>query len=135
MKENVTDEAEFESYLVCQKWRKEMASRGLEREGFIKGHIAKVGDYPSASATRHKNLTEKRELYALEQRRRKQADDEFDHKMKYFKLYRWALIRAHREDKEEQARVRLSIKHRCRKLLTLGAAYLLFQKVYATFDA
>ena len=112
-----------------------MASKGLERECFIKDHVATVGGYPAAQTTRHKNLIEKRDLYALEQRRRKRADDEFDHKMKYFKLHRWALIRAHREDKEEQALVRLSIKQRCRKVLSLACAYLLFQKVYAKFSA
>ena len=49
-----------------------------------------------------------------EQERKKKADDEFDHKMKYFKLHKWAIIRAYREEKEEQARIRLSIKKRAK---------------------
>ena len=48
VKENIADEAEFDSYLVCRNWKKEIASKGLEREGFIKDHVATVGGYPAA---------------------------------------------------------------------------------------
>lgn len=51
---------------------------------------------------------------ALDAAQRKKLDDEFDHKMKYFKLHKWALIRQYREEKEEDARERLNIKKRTR---------------------
>ena len=60
-----------------------------------------MGHFPQIQARRAQNLAEKRELLSLEQSRRKIADDEFDHKMKYFKLHKWALIRHHREEMEE----------------------------------
>ncbi len=46
------------------------------------------------------HIAEKREILTFEQQRRKKFEDEFDHKMKYFKLHRWDIIRHYREEKE-----------------------------------
>ena len=52
-----------------------------------------MNQYPTIQAKRFQFLAEKRHLLHLEQRRNKKEKEEFDHKMKYFKLYRWDLIR------------------------------------------
>ena len=76
--------------------------------------MRQVGNFSSIQAKRAQDLAEKRELMALDAAQRKKLDDEFDHKMKYFKLHKWALIRQYREEKEEDARERLNIKKRAR---------------------
>ena len=43
--------------------------------------------------------------------------------MKYFKLHRWDIIRHYREEKEQDARIRLKIKKRLTKLIILGSTY------------
>ena len=52
-----------------------------------------IGNFSSIQAKRAADIAEKRELMALDAAMRKKADDEFDHKLKYFELHRWALIR------------------------------------------
>ena len=49
-------------------------------------------------------MVEKRELLAIDAEVRKKAADEYDHKLKYFKLHKWDLLREHREIEEEDAR-------------------------------
>ena len=93
IKDDFTDETDFDKYLVCQKWRKETENKGTDKDCFIKGHVRQIGNFSSIQAKRAQDLAEKRELMALDAVIRKKADDEFDHKLKYFKLHRWALIR------------------------------------------
>lgn len=62
-------------------------------------------------------MAEKRELLALDATMKKKAAYELDHKEKYFKLHRWALIRQYREEMEENARQRLNIKKRTRRII------------------
>ena len=133
IKDDYTDEADFEKYLVCQKWKKAIEGKGTDKDCFIKGHVKQVGSFSSTQAKRAHDLAEKRELLAMDATSRKKADDEFDHKMKYFKLHRWSLIKHHREHKESEALIRLNIKKRMKACIIRAQTYLMIQKIYQKF--
>lgn len=127
--DDFTDEMDFEKYLVCKNYKKATEGRGTDKDFFIKGHVKKVGNFSSFQAKRAHDLVEKRELLALDAASRKKADDTFDHKMKYFKLHKWSLIRQIREEKEENARERLNTKKQLSALIKLAATYLMIIKI------
>ena len=54
--------------------------------------------------------------------------------MKYFKLHRWNLIRQYREEREEDARQRLAIKKRTKKLIKAALTYSMLKTIYRKFD-
>ena len=120
--------------MVCKNWRKETENKGSDKDCFIKGHVRQIGNFPSIQAKRAADLAEKRELMALDAAIRKKADDEFDHKLKYFKLHRGALIKQYREEREEDARERLNIKKRARQLIQLGHTYLMLRLIFGKFE-
>lgn len=57
-----------------------------------------------------------------------------DHKQKYFKLHRWALIKNFRVEMESQARVRLRIKKRAKQCIKLGRTYAIMKEIFKRFD-
>jgi len=44
IKEDYTDEADFENYLVCKNWRKFNRNKG-DKDSFIKEHVQLVANY------------------------------------------------------------------------------------------
>ena len=81
------------------------------------------------------DIIEKREILNYEQKLSKKFQDEFDHKMKYFKLHRWAIIRHYREEMESDARIRLKIKKRLTSLIRLGSTYNILKFICHKFVA
>ena len=132
-KEDCVDDQDFTSFLVCQKWQELNKERGADKDSFIREHITKVGDFASYQARRAHYLAEKRDISVQMQTRQKREIDEFDYKMKYFKLHRWNIIKHHREVKEAEAKVRLSIKKRAKQLIKLGLTFLTMRNIYQRF--
>jgi len=64
---------------------------------------------------------------------KKRADDELEHKYRYFMLHRWDLIRQHREACESSAKKRLNIKKQTTKWIKLGLTYLMLKTIHAKF--
>ena len=133
-KEDYAEEGDFDNYLVCKNWKKQCRNKGNEKDCFIRENVVSVTDYEAIRIERASRLGEHRELMKKEQTRRKKAEDEFDHKMKYFKLHRWAIIRHYREEKEEQARIRLSIKKRAKQLIIKGRTYMIIKDIYQRYE-
>ena len=133
-KEDFAEEGDFDNYLVCKNWKKQCRNKGGEKDCFIRENVVCVTDYEAIRIERASRLGEHRELMKKEQARKKKADDEFDHKMKYFKLHRWAIIRHYREEKEEQARIRLSIKKRAKQLIIKGRTYMIIKDIYQRYE-
>ena len=92
------DEQEFDSYLVCQKWRKLNRGRGAEKNCFIQSNTATIGDFVQKQEIRHQALIEKRELLNFTAVQKKKCEDEKEHKYRYFMLHKWDIIRAIREE-------------------------------------
>ena len=44
-KEIEADEADFENYLVCKKWKSMNKNRAADKDWFIRDHVLKVNDY------------------------------------------------------------------------------------------
>jgi len=94
-----------------------------------------VKDFASWRVRRQHDLLEQRELLQHAQTVKKISSDEFDHKMKYFKLHRWDLIKHYREEMESQALVRFNIKKRARACIKLGLTYMILKEIYSKFEA
>jgi len=62
-------------------------------------------------------------------------DEEFDHKIKYFKLYRWDLIRQFRFEKQEEKEALLKIMYRTKQLIIRAQTYGILKRIFAVFDA
>lgn len=132
VQENYADEADFEDYLVVKKLKQMTKSKG-EKDSMIKEHISRVGKFPQLQAKRAQFLQEKRQLLSEEQTRRKQLLDEHDHKLKYFKLHRWDLLRSIRSHQMEEKEALLKIMSRAKQLIIRGHTYLILKQVCERF--
>ena len=57
---------------------------------------------------------------------KKKAQDELDHKMKYFKLFRWALIRDTRKEMERAQLEKLKKMRNVTRTIKYSHAYLIY---------
>ena len=61
---------------------------------------------------------------------RRKAQDELDHKLKYFKLFRWALIKQTREEMEEKKLEEIRKMKNAQRALKYGYARLLYAEIF-----
>ena len=45
VQEDYTDEADFENYLVCKKWKQQSRMRGADKDQFIREHVQSVSQF------------------------------------------------------------------------------------------
>ena len=107
--------------------------RGADKDQFIKEHVDSVAKFTFKQSMRHHELSLKRSLQFEQSMRKRQLQDEFDHKMKYFKLHRWALIRHVREEKTKEALVRLEIKNRVRNWIQQAMTFEYIKEIHRKY--
>jgi len=62
VKEDKAEEADFENFLVCKKWKAQNKNRGTDKDFFIREHVSKVANYASWQMRRNNDLIEMREI-------------------------------------------------------------------------
>lgn len=133
VREDYADEADFEDYLVCKKFRKENRHRLANKDCFVREHVLNVGDFPIMQARRNQMNAEKRKLLKEQSQQRRKEDMERDRRFKFHMLRKWDYIRDHRDREYEEARQKKAVKERNTQFIKLGQTYLLLRDLFTKF--
>ena len=65
LKEDQLDETDFESFMVCKRWKALDKKRGENKEKGISEYVIKVKDFISERERRRQLMMEQRDLYSF----------------------------------------------------------------------
>ena len=133
-KDDLTDESEFANFTVVKNWAAMKEKLAMENKtNFLKDHVKAVGEYGIIQKERL-SLNKEMRINLLERAQiKRQQQDEYEHKMKYFKLFRWALIQNHKREMEEAQRIRTMKMLRSTKAAKMMYAFLIYRAINEKF--